>query len=160
MLRNWTAQAAVKWTPKHFWRASNAPLKPAFRTASNNGPFNHHLQHRPKTSLPYLHLGFPQLVMLFILRPAVRQAARQTSFAARSTAVRKITVWTDVAEGPPDAILGITEAYKKDSFPQKINLGVGAYRESMESLRPETNPLTPHRRRQRQTVRPSVCSRC
>jgi aspartate aminotransferase, mitochondrial len=48
--------------------------------------------------------------------------------AARSTAIRRITVWTDVAEGPPDAILGITEAYKKDSFPQKINLGVGAYR--------------------------------
>jgi aspartate aminotransferase len=76
--------------------------------------------------------------MLSTLRPAVRQAARQTSFAARSTAIRKITVWTDVAEGPPDAILGITEAYKKDSFPQKINLGVGAYREQTESLLPET----------------------
>ncbi|KAK9510726.1 hypothetical protein O3M35_005457 [Rhynocoris fuscipes] len=31
--------------------------------------------------------------------------------------------------GPPDAILGITEAYKKDNYPQKINLGVGAYRD-------------------------------
>lgn len=31
--------------------------------------------------------------------------------------------------GPPDAILGITEAYKADTFPQKINLGVGAYRD-------------------------------
>ena len=31
--------------------------------------------------------------------------------------------------GPPDAILGITEAYKKDSNPKKINLGVGAYRD-------------------------------
>lgn len=31
--------------------------------------------------------------------------------------------------GPPDAILGITEAFKKDSSPQKINLGVGAYRD-------------------------------
>ena len=31
--------------------------------------------------------------------------------------------------GPPDAILGITEAYKKDTNPKKINLGVGAYRD-------------------------------
>ena len=31
--------------------------------------------------------------------------------------------------GPPDAILGITEAYKKDSNPKKINLGAGAYRD-------------------------------
>lgn len=30
--------------------------------------------------------------------------------------------------GPPDAILGITEAFKKDSNPKKVNLGVGAYR--------------------------------
>lgn len=31
--------------------------------------------------------------------------------------------------GPPDAILGVTEAYKKDTNPNKINLGVGAYRD-------------------------------
>lgn len=31
--------------------------------------------------------------------------------------------------GPPDAILGITEAYKRDTNPNKINLGVGAYRD-------------------------------
>lgn len=30
--------------------------------------------------------------------------------------------------GPPDAILGVTEAFKKDTNPKKINLGVGAYR--------------------------------
>jgi aspartate aminotransferase len=27
-----------------------------------------------------------------------------------------------------DAILGITEAFKADTFKEKINLGVGAYR--------------------------------
>ena len=31
--------------------------------------------------------------------------------------------------GPPDAILGITEAYKRDSNPKKVNLGAGAYRD-------------------------------
>jgi len=34
-----------------------------------------------------------------------------------------------VEQGPPDAILGITEAFKNDSNPQKMNLGAGAYRD-------------------------------
>jgi len=37
--------------------------------------------------------------------------------------------WSNVEMGSPDAILGITEAYKKDTNPKKINLGVGAYRD-------------------------------
>lgn len=31
--------------------------------------------------------------------------------------------------GPPDAILGVTEAFKRDTNPKKVNLGVGAYRD-------------------------------
>lgn len=31
--------------------------------------------------------------------------------------------------GPPDPILGVTEAFKKDNNPKKMNLGVGAYRD-------------------------------
>ena len=31
--------------------------------------------------------------------------------------------------GPPDAILGVTEAFKRDTNPSKMNLGVGAYRD-------------------------------
>lgn len=31
--------------------------------------------------------------------------------------------------GPPDVILGVTEAFKRDTNPNKINLGVGAYRD-------------------------------
>lgn len=31
--------------------------------------------------------------------------------------------------GPPDPILGVTEAFKRDSNPKKMNLGVGAYRD-------------------------------
>lgn len=37
--------------------------------------------------------------------------------------------WTAVEMGPPDAILGVTEAFKRDTNPKKINLGVGAYRD-------------------------------
>ena len=38
-------------------------------------------------------------------------------------------VWSNVEMGPPDAILGVTEAFKKDTNPKKMNLGVGAYRD-------------------------------
>jgi len=37
--------------------------------------------------------------------------------------------WGNVEMGPPDAILGVTENFKKDKNPNKINLGVGAYRD-------------------------------
>ena len=43
--------------------------------------------------------------------------------------IRAASIWAQVQQGPPDAILGITEAFKKDSNSQKINLGVGAYRD-------------------------------
>lgn len=34
-----------------------------------------------------------------------------------------------VQPAPPDAILGLTEAFKKDSCPDKVNLGVGVYKD-------------------------------
>lgn len=37
--------------------------------------------------------------------------------------------WSHVEMGPPDAILGVTEAYKRDQNSNKINLGAGAYRD-------------------------------
>ncbi|CAK9834584.1 Aspartate aminotransferase, mitochondrial [Anthophora retusa] len=39
------------------------------------------------------------------------------------------SLWSHIEMGPPDAILGITEAFKKDQNPKKVNLGVGAYRD-------------------------------
>ena len=44
--------------------------------------------------------------------------------------LRTISNWAKVPMGPPDAILGITEAFKKSNNPLKINLGVGAYRDN------------------------------
>lgn len=66
--------------------------------------------------------------MLSTLRPAARTALRQQSTTAQAVRVVNASTWANVKEGPPDAILGITEAFKKDSFSEKINLGVGAYR--------------------------------
>uniref|UniRef100_A0A646QDP0 Aspartate aminotransferase n=1 Tax=Hemiscolopendra marginata TaxID=943146 RepID=A0A646QDP0_9MYRI len=42
---------------------------------------------------------------------------------------RSSSWWSHVELGPPDPILGVTEAYKRDTNPKKINLGVGAYRD-------------------------------
>ena len=55
--------------------------------------------------------------------------AQKQTFALTVTQVSRLSTWKDVKQGPPDAILGITEAFKADSFGEKINLGVGAYRE-------------------------------
>ncbi|PGG98281.1 hypothetical protein AJ79_08918 [Helicocarpus griseus UAMH5409] len=68
--------------------------------------------------------------MLSTLRVASRQAAtRDASMRVFVVGARSASSWSNVPMGPPDAILGITEAYKADSFKEKINLGVGAYRD-------------------------------
>ncbi|GAA5994431.1 uncharacterized protein JCM10292_002060 [Rhodotorula paludigena] len=58
-------------------------------------------------------------------RVAVRQLRTRTP-----AAVRSVSVWSNVSAGPPDPILGITEAFKRDTDSKKINLGVGAYRDA------------------------------
>lgn len=68
--------------------------------------------------------------MLSTLRPAARTALRQQQ-SIRLTATANASTWANVKQGPPDAILGITEAFKKDGFKEKINLGAGTYRESL-----------------------------
>ncbi|KAI1178140.1 pyridoxal phosphate-dependent transferase [Nemania sp. FL0916] len=69
--------------------------------------------------------------MLSTLRIASRQvgATRRASAVFASQAARASSTWANVVLGPPDAILGITEAFKADSQAKKINLGVGAYRD-------------------------------
>ncbi|XP_065198390.1 aspartate aminotransferase, mitochondrial-like [Sycon ciliatum] len=53
--------------------------------------------------------------------------ARKSLMASRH--LRCASVWANVPLGPPDAILGVTEAFKRDTNPNKMNLGVGAYRD-------------------------------
>ncbi len=38
-------------------------------------------------------------------------------------------IFNTLSPAPPDAIMGLTEAFKKDSNPDKINLGVGVYQD-------------------------------
>ncbi|XP_012532860.1 aspartate aminotransferase, mitochondrial [Monomorium pharaonis] len=55
----------------------------------------------------------------------LRSTCNSLSMAARSSS----SWWSHVEMGPPDVILGVTEAYKRDQNPKKINLGAGAYRD-------------------------------
>ncbi|KAG7099270.1 Aspartate aminotransferase, mitochondrial [Marasmius oreades] len=55
--------------------------------------------------------------------------ARRSVVTVKSNAARSLSVWSSVPAGPPDPILGVTEAFKADKDPRKINLGVGAYRD-------------------------------
>ena len=43
--------------------------------------------------------------------------------------MRAASTWGTVTDGPVDPILGLTEAFKKDTSPNKIILGAGAYRD-------------------------------
>lgn len=39
-------------------------------------------------------------------------------------------MWKNVQPAPPDSILGLTEQFKKDGNPAKVNLGVGVYKDN------------------------------
>lgn len=44
--------------------------------------------------------------------------------------MRLFSAWGNVPVAPPDPILGVTEAFKKCTNPNKVLLGVGAYRDN------------------------------
>ncbi|KAI9271535.1 aspartate aminotransferase [Phascolomyces articulosus] len=60
-----------------------------------------------------------------MLSAATRVAVNPSRMASRAF----VSTWSNVPQGPPDAILGVTEAFKKDTDSKKMNLGVGAYRD-------------------------------
>ncbi|KAI8330923.1 aspartate aminotransferase [Blakeslea trispora] len=60
-----------------------------------------------------------------MLSSITRNSIRPSRMASRAF----ISTWNAVPQGPPDAILGVTEAFKRDTSPKKMNLGVGAYRD-------------------------------
>jgi aspartate aminotransferase len=40
------------------------------------------------------------------------------------------SLWGKIDAAPPDPILGLNDAFKKDTHPQKVLLGMGAYRDN------------------------------
>ena len=45
-----------------------------------------------------------------------------------------MSLFSNVQQAPPDAILGLTEQFKADTNPQKVNLGVGVYQDATGKL--------------------------
>ncbi|KAJ2713555.1 aspartate transaminase aat1 [Coemansia spiralis] len=63
-----------------------------------------------------------------MLSTAAAASRRAAACARVHVPARAMSAWAQVEMGPPDAILGITEAFRRDANPRKMNLGVGAYR--------------------------------
>ncbi|CAD6579059.1 MAG: aspartate transaminase aat1 [Tremellales sp. Tagirdzhanova-0007] len=67
-----------------------------------------------------------------LTRSAKLAIARSGSLPGTSSSIlarRAVSAWANVPQGPPDAILGVTENWRADTSSKKINLGVGAYRD-------------------------------
>jgi Aminotransferase class I and II len=74
----------------------------------------------PSSSL-FLLLGCSSIV---VVTTALSAPLTTTSTTTTSS------VWDGIPEGPPDAILGIAQAFKACTRPEKVNVCVGAYRDT------------------------------
>jgi aspartate aminotransferase len=68
-----------------------------------------------------------------VLQQLSRAVLRQSSLAPRasgSSSARWMSAspWSGFEMAPMDPIIGLNEQYNKDAFEQKVNVGVGAYR--------------------------------
>ena len=61
-----------------------------------------------------------------MLAKAIQSQTRNLFSATRVTC---FSTWGHVEPGPPDPILGLNEAYKKETNPKKILLGMGTYKD-------------------------------
>ena len=52
-----------------------------------------------------------------------------TSFRSLTLTNKFTNIFAKVQQAPPDPIIGVNNAYNSDTSPQKVNLGVGAYRD-------------------------------
>ncbi|GMH43336.1 hypothetical protein BSKO_11258 [Bryopsis sp. KO-2023] len=68
-----------------------------------------------------------------VVRP-LRASVPRSSIRAMAVSTKSASMLESVEMAPPDPILGISENFKKDTSPEKLNLGVGAYR--TEELQP------------------------
>ncbi|XP_065915037.1 aspartate aminotransferase, mitochondrial-like [Dysidea avara] len=70
------------------------------------------------------------MALLFTGRNLLKgNSATVLAKASTGAVIRKSSWWSHVEEGPPDVIFGVVEAYNRDDHPQKVNLGIGAYRD-------------------------------
>jgi len=79
-------------------------------------------------------LNFSRSLLTRQLAPKASGAAAavlKPPVARTATATRSMSSlhWKDYPMAPKDPIIGLTEMYKEDDFEQKVNVGVGAYRD-------------------------------
>lgn len=67
--------------------------------------------------------------MLSASKLLLRSSISRSSRLATKVASLNTSPWAKFEQGPPDPILGLNEAYQKDDFPNKVIVGVGAYRD-------------------------------
>jgi aspartate aminotransferase len=66
-----------------------------------------------------------------VLSKSAKVVARPQSLRSATSFQQKrgVAFWGHVEMGPADPILGVADAYKKDTDERKVNVGVGAYRD-------------------------------
>ena len=91
-------------------------------TQSEYSAFSDGLSLSPTRAEPSVWSHVPQASVNYIVHHSLCAAVRL--LAGLTLIDRKL----NRLQAPPDAILGITEAFKADNDSKKLNLGVGAYR--------------------------------
>jgi aspartate aminotransferase len=71
----------------------------------------------------------PAVLLLFTLTSPSQ--ANSFSLETATKATPQAVFWKDLEQGPPDAILGIAQAFKASTDPRKVNVCVGAYRDAV-----------------------------
>ncbi|GIL86322.1 hypothetical protein Vretimale_13705 [Volvox reticuliferus] len=79
-------------------------------------------------------LAWSKMQQVISRRVGVHICNVSTSRSRLALQVRCMSRFADVAQAPPDPILGVSEAFRASTSPSKLNLGVGAYRD--EDLKP------------------------
>ncbi|KAK2101284.1 Aspartate aminotransferase, mitochondrial [Saguinus oedipus] len=74
------------------------------------------------------------------------RSGRILSGIAAAASAPASSKWTRVEMGPPDPVLAVTKAFKRDTNNKKLNLGVSAYRD--DNGKPYLRPSV-HRQRPR-----------
>lgn len=67
------------------------------------------------------------MALLSLSRSLIRHGSSTASVARR--ALSSASPWTNFEMAPPDPIVGLNEQFAADDFPQKVIVGVGAYRD-------------------------------
>lgn len=73
---------------------------------------------------------FFKLALVLLAASANSQLASAFAMESPSITATKPSFLSTIPEGPPDAILGIAEAFKSCTDERKVNVCVGAYRDS------------------------------